>query len=111
MKRFIKSHHEPRVITIHGEEYPAIFSMAALAAVEEQAGIPYAAFFEKLGKNECTAREQAIFICACLNAGGTEVTVDDLIDSLDIQDFVDVLAAVAAMVGDQTPEGDGKNVK
>lgn len=111
-KRFIKSQHEPRMITIQGEEYPAIFSMAALAAVEEQTGVPYAVFFSKLANNEGSIKEQAILICACLNAGGTEVAVEDLMDSLDvINDFPDVLAQTVAIVSGQVPEGEAKNLK
>lgn len=112
MKRFIKSQHEPKMITICGEEYPAIFSMAALAAVEEQVGIPYTQFFEKLSKNECTIKEHAALVCACLNAGGTEVTVEELMDSLNVlTDFPAVIAQVIALVGEQTPEGKAKKAK
>lgn len=108
-KRFIKSQHEPKMITICGEEYPALFSMAAMAEVEEQTGTPYAVFFDKLAKNEGTIKEQAIFICACLKAGGTEVTVKELMESLDvINDFPDVLMQIVAMVGGQIPEGENK---
>ena len=112
-KRFIKSQHEPKMITICGEEYPAIFSMSAMADIEEQTGIPYAVFFDKLAKNESTIKDQVTMVCACLKAGGTEVTAEDLMDSLDIiHDFPAVLTQIVSMVGDQVPEGDGeKNPK
>lgn len=108
-KRFIKSQHEPKMITICGEEYPAIFSMSAMADIEEQTGIPYAVFFEKLASGESSIKNQVAMVCACLKAGGTEVTPEDLMDSLDIiQDFPAVLTQIVAMVGGQVPEGDGE---
>lgn len=112
-KRFIKSQHEPKMITICGEEYPAIFSMAAMAEVEEETGTPYAVFFDKMAKNEGTIKDQIALVCACLRAGGTEVTSAELMDSLDIlNDFPAVLTQIVAMVGGQVPDGDGeKNPK
>lgn len=112
-KRFIKSQHEPKMITICGEEYPAIFSMAAMAEVEEATGTPYAVFFDRMAKAESTIKDQIVLVCACLRAGGTEVTPDELMESLDIiNDFPSVLTQVVAMVGGQVPEGDGeKNPK
>ena len=110
-KRVIKSQHEPKLITICGEEYPAIFSMAAMAEVEETTGTPYAVFFEKLANNEGTIKDQIALVCACLRAGGTEVTPEDLM-SLDlIHDFPAVLTQIVSLVGEQVPEGEGKNVK
>lgn len=107
-KRFIKSQHEPRLITICGEEYPAIFSMGAMAEVEEMTGTPYAVFFEKLSKNEGSIKDQVALVCACLRAGGTEVAADDLM-SLDlINEFPAVLTQIVSMVGDQVPEGNGE---
>lgn len=107
MKKFIKSQHEPQMVNICGEEYPAIFSMAAMAQVEEETGVPYAVFFDKMAKGEGTIREQAALVCACLTAGGTEVTTDELLDSLDIiNDFPAVLTQIVTMVGGQIPEGD-----
>lgn len=101
------------MITICGEEYPAIFSMAAMAEVEEETGTPYAVFFDKMAKNEGTIKDQIALVCACLRAGGTEVTSAELMDSLDIlNDFPAVLTQIVAMVGGQVPEGDGeKNPK
>lgn len=111
LKRFVKSQHEPRMIKIQGHSYPAMFTMAAMADVEEMTGLPYAVFFDRLTKNEGTIKEQASLICACLRAGGTEVDVDDLMESLDIlNDFPDVLTQIVALVSGQIPEGDGKNV-
>lgn len=108
-KRFIKSQHEPKMITICGEEYPAIFSMAAMAEVEEATGTPYAVFFDKMAKNEGTIKDQVALVCACLRAGGTEVTAADLMDSMDIiNDFPDVLSQIVKMMGGQVPEGDGE---
>lgn len=107
-KRFIKSQHEPKMITICGEEYPAIFSMGAMAEVEEMTGTPYAVFFEKLSKNEGSIKDQVALVCACLRAGGTEVAADDLM-SLDlINEFPAVLTQIVSMVGDQVPEGNGE---
>ena len=111
MKRFIKSQHEPRMVTICGEEYPAIFSMAAMAEVEEQTGTPYAVFFEKMAKSEGTIKDQVALVYACLKAGGTEVTMEDLMTLDLVNDFPSVLGQIVALVGDQAPEGDGKNVK
>ena len=105
-KRFIKSQHEPKMITICGEEYPAIFTMSAMAEVEEETGIPYAAFFEKIANSSSTVKDQVALVCACLRAGGTEVTAADLMDSLDIiNDFPPVLMQIITMVGGQVPEG------
>lgn len=112
-KRFIKSQHEPKMITICGEEYPAIFSMAAMADVEEQTNTPYAVFFDRMSKNEGTIKDQIALVCACLKAGGTEVTPAELMESLDIlNDFPSVLTQIVEMMGGQVPEGDGeKNLK
>ena len=108
-KRFIKSQHEPKMITICGEEYPAIFNMAAMADLEEQTGTPYAVFFEKIAKNESTIKDQVALVCACLRAGGTEITAEDLMDSLDIlTEFPAVLSQIVEVVGGQVPEGDGE---
>ncbi len=108
-KRFIKSQHEPKMITIRGEEYPAIFTMAAMADIEEQTGTPYAVFFERLANNESTIKDQIALVCACLRAGGTEVTPADLMESLDIlSDFPAVLTQIVDMLGGQVPEGDGE---
>ncbi|MBQ6536985.1 MAG: hypothetical protein IJI40_09450 [Firmicutes bacterium] len=112
-KRFVKSQHEPKMIDIQGHKYPALFSMAAMAEVEELTGVPYAVFFDKLAKNEGTIKEQAALICACLKAGGTEVTLDEIMDSLDlINDFPAVLTQIVELVSKQAPEGEeGKNRK
>lgn len=108
-KRFIKSQHEPKMITICGEEYPAIFSMEAMAEIEEQTNTPYGVFFDKMTKNECTIKDQIALVCACLKAGGTEVTSDELMSSLDFfKDFPAVLTQIVEMMGGQVPEGDGE---
>ena len=110
-KRFIKSQHEPKMITIRGEEYPALFSMGAMAEVEELTGLPYAVFFEKIANNESTIKQQAALVYACLRAGGTEVTMDDLMGLDLIKDFPAILTQIVALVGEQVPEGEGKNAK
>ena len=111
MKRFIKSQHEPRMITICGEEYPAIFSMAAMAEVEEQVGTPYPVVFDRMINNESTVKDQVALVYACLKAGGTEVTIEDLMGLNVVNDFPSVLSQIVALVSDQVPEGDGKKAK
>lgn len=113
-KRFVKSQNEPKMITIQGEEYPALFSMAAMAEVEELSGTPYGVYFNKLAANETGIKDQLFLIAACLHGGGTEVTVEDLMESLDFaHDFPAVLTQVMELVTIQTPEGDesAKNPK
>lgn len=108
-KKFSKKSIEPRPITIRGEEYPAMLSMAAMAEIEDETGQPFTAFFAKLSRNESTVREQLLFICACLHAGGTEVTMDDLFSLDALSDFPDVLNQIIGITNDQAPEGDEKN--
>lgn len=112
-KRFVKSNHEPKMIAIQGKEYPALFSMSALAEVEDLTDTPYLLYFDKLSKNECRLRDQIALIVACLHAGGTEVTIDDLMESMDLmQDLPAVLNQVVEMVGNQIPESEkGKKRK
>ena len=106
-KRFVKSQNEPKMITIQGEEYPALFSMAAMAEVEELSGLPYGVYFNKLAANETRLKDQLFLVVACLHGGGTEVTLEDLMESLDFaHDFPAVLSQVIEMATIQAPEGD-----
>ena len=106
--KFVKSAAEPRPIKICGKEYPALLSMSAMAEIEEQTGMPYGKFFDKMGRSEATAKEQVAMACACLRAGGTEVKAEDLM-GLDLVVFGDVMNQLYDLVYAQMPEGDGKN--
>ena len=64
-----------------------------------------------MAKSEGTIKDQVALVYACLKAGGTEVTIEDLMTLDLVNDFPSVLGQIVALVGDQVPEGDGKNVK
>lgn len=110
MKQFKRSQNKPKNIIINGEEYPAIFTLGAMADIEEKTGIPYAKLFNRMAEGEGTIKEQAALVWACLQAGGTKVEFDDLVNSLDINQFADVLTQIMNIIGEQTPEA-GEQLK
>lgn len=108
-KRFKRP--EPKKVKIQDEEYPVLFSLAALETMESELDVPFVKFFDDMAKGNVTPRQQAVFLRACMNAGGTEVTTEELLEGLSYVDFADVLSQLLPAVSEQMPEAeeDAKN--
>lgn len=108
MKQFKRAQIEPQTVTICGEEYPALFSLSAMADIEEQTGVPYTVLFTRMAEQQGTVKDQITIIWACLRAGGTEVDIEDLTASLDINELANALIQIMGLIDTQTPDGDGE---
>ena len=109
----MKSQHEPRMATLDGEKYPIMLTMNALAEIEEEANMPFAAFFDKIATGQGTLKDQVILLLACLHGGGTDISEEELMALDFTADIMPLWALVTDMVAEQAPfdEGDDPGKK
>lgn len=113
MVEFKKSALKIRKMSIDGEEYPAIFSFAAIAEIEEKLKRPHAIFMDELANNTFSMPDFVTVLCCCLRAGGTEVEEADIMGSLTYADYTPLVNQLVDVLlggsGKGSKGGKGKN--
>ena len=105
-KRFKRAQIAPQTINIQGEDYPVAFTLAALEAVETETDMPFMSFFTLMAEGKATPRQQVQFLRICLNAGGTEVSTEELLESLSLGDFAGAMQQISTVLTEQMPEAE-----
>lgn len=109
-KKFSRKQIEPQMIKICGEEYPAICSMAAIDEMEDALGKPFGNIVNELSGGSFTVKQICIVAGACLRAGGTDVMDADLLASIDLGNYLELITQITMVIAKGLPDAEPKNV-
>lgn len=102
--RFIKRESQSHVLKVAGAEYPAIYSMQAIAHLEEYTETHHLFTQQRLEMDVLTAKEVIGYCYGMMAAAGVEVDVNELAASISPADSADLIEQIKKIVTDQKSE-------
>ncbi len=110
---------EPSHVTIGGKTIPLLFNMRAAASMEMELDTPYPEIIAEIVGGESGDGEklkpipwsrQAVIIACMIRAGGMEITADQLMDCIHMNEAQTLAnAAIAEMIRKQPKGKESKN--
>lgn len=88
---------KPVEVEIYGKKVKAIMNMAALSDYEEHTGESFNHLMDQLVKNKLTINENLNLLSSCFRMAGNEITVEDMRENLDPQEYIQLLPQIAAV--------------
>lgn len=102
--KFIKRETQAHELEIAGNKYPAIYSMQAIAHMEDYTATHHSWSQERLALDMPTAKEIVGFCYGMLAAAGVTVEADDIAASVSPADIPELVKQIKAIVADQKAE-------